>query len=322
MGLLERFYERCQSQSISLKSLETLRSKCLNPSLSLLNYNTFNLLESNKLREINEPEPLLKKVQQIISTLIYEEFPFHFSCHSVPGRSVVTNAEVHNNHHFLLKTDISKFYDTIIEGHITKVLKSHIEDWGQYSDIYVLIKEFCVINWNGSNSGPTIDRFLPTGAPSSPAIANMIATVLDFDLDYFAWDYGYKYSRYMDDLTFSPLLGLVPQEPSFLLEKIDLLLGTCFLKRNEKKTEVVFPNSHKQYQVTGVNVLYPDFTKTGVRREIKRLVRARLNNLTRKDKLDDVTQGYLSYIYSIDKEEYSKLIKYWEKKRAKHDAAS
>ena len=47
------------------------------------------------------------------------------------------------------------------------------------------------------------DRGLPTGAPSSPAIANQVLLSTDRSISTLAKMKGVNYSRYADDLTFS-----------------------------------------------------------------------------------------------------------------------
>jgi hypothetical protein len=92
---------------------------------------------------------------------------------------------------------------------------------------------------------------LPQGAPSSPQLANLIAYSLDRRLDGLAVRFGARYTRYVDDLTFSGGRGLWAARSRFV-DAVSAVVTSEGFAVNERKT-VVLGDAGRQ-QVLGATV--------------------------------------------------------------------
>jgi retron-type reverse transcriptase len=95
------------------------------------------------------------------------------------------------------------------------------------------------------------ERFLPQGAPSSPALTNIICRGLDARLARIAADLGFRYTRYADDMTFSgsgPAQGNVNR----LLSRVRYIVGQEGFRLHPDKTRVL--RRGRRQEVTGLVV--------------------------------------------------------------------
>lgn len=160
-------------------------------------------------RLICAPKGRLRAVQRRILATILDHVPTHDAAHGfVTGRSTVTNAQPHVGAKVLLKFDLRNFFPTI---HWSRVL-GLFTSLGYYSGS-------CRIEYDdrSRNVAMTLARLCtytpdprqwyccttPQGAPTSPAIANLICRGLDARLTGLASTCDGVYTRYADDLTFS-----------------------------------------------------------------------------------------------------------------------
>ena len=92
---------------------------------------------------------------------------------------------------------------------------------------------------------------LPQGAPTSPAITNIVCQRLDFLLTGVANRFGLKYSRYADDITFSSMHNVYQPEGEFLKELHRIIIEQGFHIK-ESKTRLQKEGYRKE--VTGLLV--------------------------------------------------------------------
>lgn len=134
----------------------------------------------------------------------------------VTGRSAADCARVHLNSEWIVRVDVRDFYHSIGEDRIYFAAK-------QYGLIASAARVFSrsvtrrpkppVPAWAPKfarterslpylprGAGKTRPGFLPQGAPTSGAVSNMVAYGLDLELQSFAQEHGWRYSRYADDL--------------------------------------------------------------------------------------------------------------------------
>jgi retron-type reverse transcriptase len=160
-------------------------------------------------REICAPKKQLKWVQRLILDKILAPVVAHDAAHGfIPGRSTVTNAEKHTGALLLLKFDLSDFFPTIHYYRVVGLFTSMgytVGDGRFHNDddapqVAPTLARLCCYTPDPQAWGNAI---LPQGAPTSPAISNLVCRRLDARLDGLARRNKGTYTRYADDLTFS-----------------------------------------------------------------------------------------------------------------------
>lgn len=160
-------------------------------------------------RVICAPKWQLRRVQKKILEEILYRVPVHAAAHGfVPGRSTVTNAQPHVGSAVVIKFDLQDFFPTVHHFRVAGLFASLGYDFadGRFStrsrsaQIAPTLARLCMYT---PDPRPFGDGFLPQGAPTSPAITNLICRTLDIRLTGLASHCGGVYTRYADDLTFS-----------------------------------------------------------------------------------------------------------------------
>ncbi len=150
-------------------------------------------------RTIHAPKKKLKAVQRKILSEILAHIPTHAACHGfTKGRSIVTNAKPHVRARVVVKVDLADFFPSI---HFRRVA-GLFEEYGLRPDVSHALASLTTHRSvvDGETLWPGV---LPQGAPTSPAIANIVCRRLDTRLTALAKKVGATYTRYADDLTFS-----------------------------------------------------------------------------------------------------------------------
>jgi len=143
-------------------------------------------------RTITSPSPQLKRLQRVILDRLLALIPAQPSVHGfVPGRSSATNASLHVEKRVVTKLDIKSFFPSTRYGLIVKALRRATDDKLPKSALH-LLADLCA--YGGG---------LPVGAPSSPALGNIVLSRFDEIVSDRAAKMGVCYTRYADDLTFS-----------------------------------------------------------------------------------------------------------------------
>jgi retron-type reverse transcriptase len=231
-------------------------------------------------RRITAPKAALKRAQRAIHQQILSKLAVHRAAHGfVSGRSIVTNAEPHQRAAVVVKMDLIDFFPTV---HYRRVL-GVFQTLGYSYEVAQVLAGLCThrpILPDGRFVWPGV---LPQGAPTSPAITNLICARLDRRLSKLAEKSGATYTRYADDLTFS-----FAREPQMKLGKlcwwVDQICQQEGFVENAKKRRVLRRGS--QQRITGIVV------NDGLRipREERRRFRAILHNV-RKNGLAAEARG-------------------------------
>lgn len=224
-------------------------------------------------RPIMAPLPELKALQRTILRDILARIPPSNQAHGfVMQRSIVTNAQPHTGKQIVLNLDLKDFFPSITFARVRGWFISIGYPFSVASTLALLCTEHPrePFDHDGTryyvSTGP---RCLVQGAPTSPALANLIAWRLDRRLNGLARKHGFDYTRYADDLTFSgndiTTAMHIRRTAKHIIEDEDFVL-------HPDKTRVVRRSSRQV--VTGVIVN----DRVNTPRWFRRRVRAILHN--------------------------------------------
>lgn len=167
-------------------------------------------------RLLEAPTPLLRAVLRRVLDRILVWVPVHPAVHGfVRGRSAVTHARSHVGADAVVCLDLRSFFASITAARVDGLFRSlgypEAVAWAltclctHQTPVFAL----SAMPDGGSAGGRTWlraalrTRHLPQGAPTAPALANLVCFSLDRRLAGLAGAVGLTYSRYADDLTFS-----------------------------------------------------------------------------------------------------------------------
>jgi len=158
-------------------------------------------------RLISTPMPRLKSAQYWILQNILDKVLLNDAAHGfVKKKSIVTNALPHIKADVVINIDLKDFFPSISYLRV----KGLFQSFGYSEQIATILGLMCTepecdeIELDSETYyAASSERFLPQGAPTSPAITNIICRKLDARLKGIASKLNFNYTRYADDLTFS-----------------------------------------------------------------------------------------------------------------------
>lgn len=200
-------------------------------------------------RVLHPPTGWLKTMQhRILHHILYALPVSPHAAAYVPGRRLTDNAAPHTGKRYLLKMDITDFFGSIrFEQVYTTVFNTrHFP-----RQVGAMLTTLCCRH-----------DVLPQGAPTSPALSNLVMKRFDDHMGEWCQKRGIAYTRYCDDMTFS---GDRPLYPAYARAK--KLLEDMGFDINEKKTR--FISCGNRQSVTGLTVN----DRVTVNRDYKRRLR-------------------------------------------------
>jgi RNA-directed DNA polymerase len=202
-------------------------------------------------RTIAEPLPSLKEIQRWILDNILVEAPVskHAKAY-ISNRSIKSNASYHVGKKLVLRLDMTNFFGSIKFKRVYGVFSS----LGYNTQVAAMLSELCIL----SNS-------LPQGAPTSPAISNIIMFQADKRIANLAKKHKINYTRYADDMTFSGEF-----EPGMIIKFVKTVLKDYKLELNPKKTRA--QKKHQRQLVTGIVVNEKMQAPRDMRRKLRQSV--------------------------------------------------
>ncbi len=288
--------------------------------------------KSGGTRLIMSPQEDLKYIQKWIQYNVLNQYKFEESCIGfIKGKSIKDNAKKHEFAKTILKVDLLQFFDTIDVKRVYWCFKR----MGYIGNVCYDFANLCTVihpkqYWGALNIEDqkvisrrigTNSRVLPQGAPTSPLLANIVASKMDKRFQKLAEQLGFFYTRYADDLTFSVREGA--QLPS--LNVIYKIIEEEGFFPNKRKTK--FSNKgHAQY-VTGLTIANGVNLNKKYRKVIERHIyfckNYGVDNHLEKNKktlysfnrisFHDWLYGHMCYIKSINLNCYTKLFEEYKK---------
>ncbi len=198
------------------------------------------------VRVLHAPRPELKRLQSAILKQLLAPLEVHAAAHGfVRGRSTVTNAKPHVGARVVMKMDLVDFFPTIHFGRVVGLFQ-HYGAGEQAAKVLAAIVTYRPQLPDGRVAWPSA---LPQGAPTSPALSNLVCRRLDARLAALAERFGALYTRYADDLTFS-----FQKEPEGGLGHfawwVNQIIGQEGFRENLKKRRIL--RQAGQMRITGL----------------------------------------------------------------------
>ncbi len=253
-------------------------------------YRTYQLpKQSGGSRTITAPQRGLKGVQRMLLAKGFAALPLEDAATGFrPGRSIKDNAQMHVRQPVVVNIDIVSFFPSTGYDRILRVTRKLAD--GRLSERAArFLADVC--SYHGA---------LPTGAPTSPAIANLVLAGIDRALTTAAASRDVHYTRYADDLTFSgddAALKMVPFARRLLRE-----LG---YELDAKKTNI-FRRGRRQ-MVTGLVVNEHADLPRRLRRRLRAAVHRRsLGGAPEwhgRPMNDEMLRGWLSFLAMLRPED-------------------
>ncbi len=257
-------------------------------------YKTYEIPKrSGGTRTITAPNPSLKRLQRRLLANGLNAIALHPSAHGFRREhSIATNAAAHVGRRLVVNVDITGFFPNTKYERILRAVR-HIGG-GKISPMAVLLlADIC--SYNGA---------LPTGAPTSPAIGNIVLRSADASIGTVAIRHGIAYTRYADDLTFSG-----EDDVKRILPFVQKVLEDHGYALDAKKTQLY--RRGRQQLVTNLIVNDKVNLKRIDRRRLRAAVHARCNGRPvrwhDRDMDDAALRGRVALLNIVDKPAAAKL---------------
>ena len=192
------------------------------------------LKKSGGHRNLSVPDEVLNSIQRRIADVLLIHMPVSRYAKAYRfGSSTLRNAKHHIGKYVVLKLDILHFFDSIRYSTVKdKVFPEEIYE----EPLRILLTMLCYYK-----------DTLPQGAPSSPAITNIILYEFDELIGRWCQGQGISYTRYCDDMTFSGDF-----DPAEVIRYVKSELKGMGFLLNEQKTRI--QHTGQRQTVTGIVV--------------------------------------------------------------------
>lgn len=218
-------------------------------------YHRFQIPKSTGgMRTISSPKSKLRVAQSWILNNILTKIEIHEAAMAFrPGRSIVDNANLHQNKAVVIRIDLKDFFPSITFPRVKGLFESFGYNEGTATILALLSTEAPRVPVKLDENPRFVAvgaRQLPQGACTSPAITNILCRKMDRRLSGLARSVNFTYTRYADDCVFSTENKDV-QLGAFLKPLRDIIVSEGFVIK-EEKTLIMRP--HQRQTVTGLVV--------------------------------------------------------------------
>jgi retron-type reverse transcriptase len=209
-------------------------------------YKTFQIRKkSGGTRDISAPCYQLGVILYITNILLKSLYePSASVTGFTEGKSVVDNAQMHVNHHYVFNIDLKDFFPSVRQARVWARLQLPPFNFSQ--EIANVVAGLCC-HFNAEGT----DCVLPQGAATSPLLTNAVCDTMDRRMRGVAKRFGLHYSRYADDITFSSMHNVYQENSDFRKELRNIIEGQNFCI-NDKKTRLL--RTGQRQEVTGLTV--------------------------------------------------------------------
>jgi len=188
--------------------------------------------KNGETRVFWKPSRQLKSRQRIIQRALRRVKLPPYVCGSVRGKSILSNAAPHVGKKALLKVDVKDFFPTIRPERVRGVFRA----LGCGREAARILTVLTTWKWQ-----------LPQGAPTSPALANLVALEMAGKIAEIARSVGATYTVYVDDHTLSG-----PESVGDAVPAVRKAMHECGFRMHTEKVD--FKTSRDEHVVTGVRV--------------------------------------------------------------------
>jgi RNA-directed DNA polymerase len=255
---------------------------------------------SGGARRICAPRAQLKEIQRAILEKILAHMPAHPAAHGfVKGRSTVSNAGPHTGATAVVRVDLENFFPTVHYRRVKGLFQAH----GYGDEVASTLAGLTTHRAKLPDGTVVWPGALPQGAPTSPAIANLVCRRLDARLTALAKKMGASYTRYADDLSFS--FKSPPERMGRFLWWVNAILQQEGFTENGPKRRVM--RQGLRQRVTGLTVN----EKVSIPRADRRRFKAILANCRKhgvasqargREDFEGWLQGYAAYVRMVHPE--------------------
>lgn len=221
-------------------------------------------------RVIAQPARDLKILQRYLLDTKLHQFPVHPAATAyVQRKNIAFNASLHTESSFILKLDFQNFFPSI-----------KVDDWemiARKSTLNFSRRDLAICNlimfWGAGSPEP---RCLSIGAPTSPALSNIVMFRIDERLNEAASNFDVTYTRYADDITVSgDDRDSILRFENFARALIEKTRSPTLIFNDEKRG---LYGKGQRRMVTGL-LITPD-QRVSIGRERKRLISVMLHKVT------------------------------------------